>query len=77
MLNGHVPAINPEHYLKSLRQKRKIRAKNYKDYNHSNIVEKSVNNNNQCFQNILVRLKTTDIQSLCDQYQSGTNFQTV
>ena len=51
-MEGHVPAINIEHYLKPLRPKRTVRARQYENYIHQNIVENYVNNNTKCFQTI-------------------------
>jgi hypothetical protein len=50
VVEGHVPAINIDHYLHRLRPKRTIRAKKFEDYVHDNIVLKSVNNNSKCYQ---------------------------
>jgi hypothetical protein len=55
VVEGHVPAINIEHYLKSQRVKRTIRAKQFEDYTHNNIVLKSVNNNSKCFDSIFAK----------------------
>ena len=55
VVEGHVPAINIEHYLKSQRVKRTIRAKQFEDYTHTNIVLKSVNNNSKCFDTIFAK----------------------
>ena len=49
VVKGHVPAINIQHYLRAQRPKRTIRAKKFEDFVKTNIVEKSVCNNNQCF----------------------------
>ena len=46
---GMVPAINSEDYLKPQREKRRIKAKQFSDYQCSNIVEKNVTNNSRCF----------------------------
>ena len=51
-VQGGGRAINIERYLKTLRPKRTIRAKQYEDFVHKNIVENSVNNNSKCFQPI-------------------------
>jgi hypothetical protein len=50
VVEGHVPAINIEHYLKPLRPKRTIRAKKYIDFIHNNIIADQVNNNKKYFQ---------------------------
>ena len=44
-----VPAINSGDYLKPQREKRRIKAKQFSDYQCSNIVEKNVTNNSRCF----------------------------
>ena len=46
---GMVPSINSEDYLKPLRGKRRIKAKQFNNYQCSNIVEKNVTNNSRCF----------------------------
>ena len=46
---GMVPAINSEDYLKPQREKRRIKAKQFSDYQCSNIFEKNVTNNSRCF----------------------------
>ncbi|KAH3858370.1 hypothetical protein DPMN_100993 [Dreissena polymorpha] len=48
----HVSAISIERYLEPLRPKRTIRAKQYEDYIHHNIVCNLVNNNSKCFETI-------------------------
>ena len=52
VVEGHVRAINIDHYLQRLRPKRTVRAKQFENYIHQNIVLKSVNNNSKCFQQI-------------------------
>jgi len=52
VVEGHVPAIPIERYLKPLRPKRTIRAKQYEGYIHQNIVCNFVNNNSKCFETI-------------------------
>jgi len=52
VVEGHVPAIKSEHYLKPLRSKRQIKPKNFEGFINKNIVEQSVNNNSKCFQPI-------------------------
>ena len=49
MVKGNMPAINTEHYVRAQRPKRIIRAKNFDGLVKSDIVEKSVCNNSQCF----------------------------
>ena len=49
VVKGHVPAINIQHYLRAQKPKRTIRAKKFEDFVKTNIVEKLVCNNNQCF----------------------------
>ena len=55
VVKGDVPAINLEHYLKTQRPKRTIRAKQFEDYTQKNIVENSICNNSQCFKPIPAR----------------------
>ena len=55
VVEGRVPAINVEHYLKSQRPKRTVRAKQYTDFVTKNIVDKSVCNNSKCFKPIQAR----------------------
>ena len=50
------PAIDPTEYLTPLRKKRQIKAKQFRDYQSANIVERSVNNNSKCF--VLENAKT-------------------
>ena len=52
IVKGHIPAINIDDYLKQQRQKRTIRAVQMNDYVHNNIIERQINNNDQCFENI-------------------------
>ena len=52
VVEGHVPAINIDHYLQARRPKRTIRARQFENYIKTNIVENSVCNNNKCFQPI-------------------------
>ena len=49
VVKGHVPAINIEHFLKTQRPKRTIRAKQFEDFIKRNNVENSICNNSQCF----------------------------
>ena len=49
MVKEHVPAINIEYSLRAQRPKRIIRANQFDGFVKTNIVEKSVCNNNQCF----------------------------
>ncbi|XP_052777924.1 annexin A6-like [Mya arenaria] len=44
VVEGHVPAIDIDQFLKTQRHKRTIRAKRVEDYMNTNIVENSVNN---------------------------------
>ena len=46
---GMVPAINSEDYLKPQLEKRRIKAKQFSDYQCSNIVDNNVTNNSRCF----------------------------
>ena len=48
--NGLVPAIQPENYLKPIINKRKIKAKNFDDYQSDNFVTRQQNLHNNCFQ---------------------------
>ena len=68
VVEGHVPAINLEHYLQPLRPKRTIRAKQYEQYIYQNIVENSVNNNSKCFK---------PIQAKSDNYKNSFFVKTV
>lgn len=52
VVGGRVPAINTEHYLKTQRPKRTVRAKQYEDVVLKNIVENSVCNNTKCLKPI-------------------------
>ncbi|KAH3783800.1 hypothetical protein DPMN_161750 [Dreissena polymorpha] len=52
VVEGHVPTISIERYLKPLRPKRTTRAKQYEDYIPHNIVCNLVNNNSKCFETI-------------------------
>ena len=60
VVEGHVPAINIEHYLKKQRVKRTIRAKQVEDYIRKNIVEQSVINNTKCFEPIYAKTEITN-----------------
>ena len=55
VVEGHVPAINIEHYLKSQRPERTIRAKQYEDFVTKNIIKNSVCNNSKCFKPIITK----------------------
>ena len=55
VVEGHIPAINIEHYLKSQRPKRTIRAKQYEDFVTKNIIENSVCSNSKCFKPIITK----------------------
>ena len=55
VVEGRVPAINKEHYLKSQRRKGTVRAKQYTDFVTKNIVDSSVCNNSKCFKPIQAR----------------------
>ena len=57
MVEGHEPAINIEHYLKSERPKRTltISAKQYEDFVTKNIIENSVCNNSKCFKPVIAK----------------------
>ena len=46
---GMVPAINPCDYLTSQKPKRRIKAKQFTDYQCSNLVDINVTNNSRCF----------------------------
>ena len=54
-MEGHVPAINIEHYLKSRRPKHTIRAKQYEDFVAKNNIENSVCNNSKCFKPVIAK----------------------
>jgi len=49
VVEGLVPAIEPDDYLKKKRPKRSITAKQFENYQATNIVEKQVKNNTKCF----------------------------
>ena len=49
MVEGLVPAIEPDDYLKKARPKRSITANKFENYQATNIVEKQVKNNTKCF----------------------------
>ncbi len=49
VVEGLVPAIEAEEYLKPARHKRLIKTRQYSDYQCSNIVDKHVRNNSKCF----------------------------
>jgi hypothetical protein len=49
VVEGLVPAIEPDDYLKKARPKRSITAKKFENYQATNIVEKQVKNNTKCF----------------------------
>ena len=57
-MEGQVPAIDIEHYLKSQRPKRTIRAKQYEDFVTKNIIENSVCNNSKCFKPVIAKTET-------------------
>ena len=52
VVERHVPAINPDHYIQPQRQRRAIRATRFTDYQHKNIVENYSTNNSKCFKRI-------------------------
>ena len=52
-----VPAINPEDYLKPQREKHRIKAKQFSDYQCSNIVEKNVTNNSRTIFTVVIPLR--------------------
>ena len=56
VVEGLVPPIPPEDILKPIRQKRRIRAKKYSEYQSSNITERQVINHDKCF--IVEKAKT-------------------
>jgi hypothetical protein len=49
VVEGLVPSIEPDDYLKKARPKRSITAKKFVNYQATNIVEKQVKNNTKCF----------------------------
>ena len=49
VVEGLVPAIDPDDFLKSARPRRNITAKKFDNYQATNIVEKQVRNNTRCF----------------------------
>ena len=62
VVEGHVPAINPDHYIQPQRQRRAIRATRFTDYEHKIIVENLSTNNSKCFKPIPA--KTENFNSL-------------
>ena len=56
VVEGLVPPIPPEDFLKPIPQKRYIRAKKYSDYQSSSIIERQVINHDKCF--IVEKAKT-------------------
>ena len=77
VVKGHVPAINIQHYLRAQRPKRTIRAKKFIDFVKTNIVEKSVCNNNQCFVPIQANSESYKTLSSSEQPTTGTNLVTM
>ena len=57
VVEGHVPAINADHYIQPQRQKLAIRATRFTDYDHKNIVENYSTNNSKCFKPIPAKTK--------------------
>ena len=49
VVEGLVPAIDPDDFLKPARPRRTITAKKFENYQATNIVEKQVRNNTRCF----------------------------
>ena len=49
VVEGLVPAIEPDDYLKNARPKRSITVKKFEIYQATNIIEKQVKNNTKCF----------------------------
>ena len=49
VVEGLVPAIEPEDFLKKSRPKRKISTKKFDNFETTNIIEKQVKNNTKCF----------------------------
>ena len=49
VVEGLIPAIHPDEFLKKSRPKRNITAKKFEGFQATNIVEKQVRNNSKCF----------------------------
>ena len=49
VVEGLVPAIEPDDYLKKARPKRSITANKFENYQATNFFEKQVKNNTKCF----------------------------
>jgi hypothetical protein len=56
VVEGLVPAIAPEDYLKEIRNKRKRKAKQYEGFETSNIIDRQIVNNSRPFE--LIQFKT-------------------
>ena len=50
VVEGLVPAIEAEEYLKPARNKRLIRTRTFSDYQSTNIIDRQVRNNSKCFE---------------------------
>lgn len=50
MVEGMVPALEPNEYLNKARPKRRITGKKFENYQRINILEKQVKNNTKCFE---------------------------
>ena len=72
VVEGHVPAINKDHYIQPQRQRRAIRATSYTDIDHKNIVEKYIINNSSTS-----KMTTLETHSLSEQFTTGTNWMIV
>lgn len=67
-VQGLVPAVNPDHFVKSVDNKRRIKSKQFSDYHAKNIVDKNVRNNNKCY--VVKNVKS-------DQYKNSYFIRTV
>ena len=47
VVEGLVPAVSPEEFLKSVKQKRILKTKNFSDYKSSNIIERHIINHDR------------------------------
>ena len=68
VVEGQVPAIQPEHYLQRQRQKRTVRARQFSDCVQTNLVENYVTNHSKCFK--VIHAKT-------DQFKNSFFIKTV
>ena len=77
VVEGLVPAIDLDDFLKSARPRRTITAKTFENYQATNIVEKQVRNNTRCFAFPPVKLSNIQTHSLCPQLLTNTILRTL